>query len=67
MPVWYHRAPVASNSEPGEETIDGLVAANRHEDAARLARKLGQHARAADLYEKLWDFRAALEASQAER
>ncbi len=63
MPVWYHRAPVASN--PGEETIDGLIAANRHEDAARLAMQLGQHGRAADLYEKLWDFRAALEASKA--
>ena len=65
MPVWYHRAPVASNSEPGEQTIDGLVAANRHEDAARLAMELGQYGRAAELYEKLWDFRLALEASKA--
>jgi tRNA A-37 threonylcarbamoyl transferase component Bud32/tetratricopeptide (TPR) repeat protein len=65
VPVWYHRAPVASNSEPGEQTIDGLVAANRHEDAARLAMELGQYGRAAELYEKLWDFRLALEASKA--
>jgi len=54
---------VTGNSE--EETIDGLIAANRHQDAARLAGELGQHNRAADLYEKLWDFRAALAASRA--
>jgi len=38
VPVWYHRAAVTGNSE--EETIDGLIAANRHQDAARLAGEL---------------------------
>jgi tRNA A-37 threonylcarbamoyl transferase component Bud32/tetratricopeptide (TPR) repeat protein len=61
--VWYHRAAVAGNLD--NETIDGLIAANRHQDAARLASELGEHGRAADLYEKLWDFRGALEASRA--
>jgi eukaryotic-like serine/threonine-protein kinase len=46
-------------------TIDELIAAGKHADAARRALELGQPARAADLYEKLWDFRAALEAARA--
>ncbi len=61
--VWYHRAAVPSNE--GGETIDGLIAAGRHEDAAKLAMQVGEHGRAADLYEKLWDFRGALDASRA--
>jgi eukaryotic-like serine/threonine-protein kinase len=46
-------------------SIDDLVAAGRHLDAARAALAQGQHARAAELYEKLWDFRGALEAARA--
>lgn len=46
-------------------TVDELLAAGRHDDAARAALETGQHARAADLYEKLWDFRGALAASRA--
>src|SRR5204862_7324610 len=48
-----------------EVTIDALVAAGRHADAARLAGERGEHTRAADLYEKLWDFRGALTAARA--
>src|SRR5690242_10344303 len=54
----------ASNSH-GELTIDELIAAGRHADAARRALDTGEPARAADLYEKLWDFRAALGAARA--
>ncbi len=65
MHVWYHRAAVSRNSDLENETVDGLIAANRHQDAAKLAGQQGLHSRAADLYEKLWDFRGALEASRA--
>ncbi|MGE5182212.1 MAG: protein kinase domain-containing protein [Acidobacteriota bacterium] len=46
-------------------TIDQLIAAGRHADAARRATALGDHAKAADLYEKLWDFRSALASARA--
>ncbi len=46
-------------------SVDELLAAGRHDDAARAALDQGLHARAADLYEKLWDFRGALAASRA--
>ena len=48
-----------------DETISELVAAGKHAEAARAALEAGQPARAADLYEKLWDFRGALEAARA--
>ena len=48
-----------------ERSIDELIAAGRHADAARRALDTGEPARAADLYEKLWDFRAALGAARA--
>jgi len=48
-----------------EPTIESLIAGGRHADAARLASERGDHARAADLYEKLWDFRGALAAARA--
>ena len=52
---------------PGNETdsIDALLAAGRHADAARRAVELGSYGQAADIYEKLWDFRGAFEASRA--
>ena len=60
---------MAINSDDGSSipasTVDELLAAGRHDDAARAALEGGLHARAADLYEKLWDFRGALEASRA--
>jgi serine/threonine-protein kinase len=49
----------------GNSSVDELLAAGKHLDAARMAAELGEHARAADLYEKLWDFRGALEAAKA--
>jgi serine/threonine-protein kinase len=49
---------------PGNETVEALIAAGRHAEAARLALDSGEPARAADLYEKLWDFRGALEAAR---
>ncbi len=48
-----------------ELTIEQLVAAGRHADAARRATAAGQHGKAADLYEKLWDFRSALASARA--
>ena len=55
---------MAINSD-ADQTIDELIAAGRHADAARRALDTGEPARAADLYEKLWDFRAALGAARA--
>src|SRR5436309_11286905 len=60
---WYHARGVAIH--PDDVTIEDLVAAGRHAEAARRAAATGQHARAADLYEKLWDFRAALSEARA--
>ncbi|HSR96828.1 MAG TPA: protein kinase [Kofleriaceae bacterium] len=48
-----------------EQSIEALIAAGRHADAARAASEAGQHARAAEIYEKLWDFRNALGAARA--
>ena len=49
------------------ETVEELIAAGRHADAAKRALESGEPARAAELYEKLWDFRGALEAARAAR
>ncbi|HZJ67548.1 MAG TPA: hypothetical protein VFD36_28790, partial [Kofleriaceae bacterium] len=54
---------MAGNSD--EPSIEALIAAGRHADAARAASAAGNHARAAEIYEKLWDFRGALGAAQA--
>ncbi len=56
---------VAINDDGTGETVESLLAAGRHADAAKLALTSGDPARAALLYEKLWDFRAALEAARA--
>jgi serine/threonine-protein kinase len=47
------------------QTVEQLIAAGRHADAAKHALESGEPARAADLYEKLWDFRNALVAARA--
>ena len=56
---------VAINDDGTGETVESLLAAGRHADAAKLALTSGNPARAAELYEKLWDFRGALEAARA--
>ena len=61
--LWYHRTAVTGNSD--EHSIDALISLGRHADAARAASAGGEHARAAEIYEKLWDFRGALEAARA--
>ena len=61
--LWYHRDAVTGNSD--EHSIEALIAAGRHADAARAASAAGDHARASEIYEKLWDFRGALEAARA--
>ena len=38
------------------QEVDTLVEEGRYKDAAEVARKLGDHARAADLFERIWDF-----------
>jgi eukaryotic-like serine/threonine-protein kinase len=60
--LWYHRSAVTGNSD--EPSIDALVAAGRHAEAALAASAAGHHARAAEIYERLWDFRAALGAAR---
>jgi serine/threonine-protein kinase len=47
------------------ETVEQLIAAGRHADAAKRALESGEPGRAADLYEKLWDFRNAMAAARA--
>jgi serine/threonine-protein kinase len=49
--------------KPGE--VDDLIAAGRHADAAAAAAAAGEHGRAADLYEKLWQFGPAAHAARA--
>lgn len=56
---------MAINSADPPKEIDELLAAGRHEEAARAALAAGMHGRAAELYEKLWDFRGALAAARA--
>lgn len=56
----YHCRDVAINSE-----IQELISAGRHGEAAQRAAALGEHSLAADLYEKLWDFRGALDAARS--
>ena len=48
-----------------EHSIEAMIAAGRHGDAARAASAMGDHTRAAEIYEKLWDFRGALGAATA--
>ena len=45
--------------------IDALVAAGKHAEAAEAAIAAGQPARAADLYEKIWQFGPAARAARA--
>ncbi len=45
--------------------IDQLVAAGKYADAARAASKVGAHARAAELYERIWEFADAARAARA--
>jgi len=54
---------VAGNSD--DHSIEALIAAGHHVEAARAASAVGDHARAAEIYEKLWDFRGALDAAKA--
>ncbi|HEX4423364.1 MAG TPA: protein kinase [Kofleriaceae bacterium] len=58
-------SPDWDNDKTSALSVDELVTAGRHADAARAASSAGHHARAAEIYEKLWDFRGALGAAQA--
>ncbi len=62
-PTWYHPTLVAINAPPDLE-IDALVTAGRHAEAAALALDRGQPARAAGLYEAIWEFGAATRAAR---
>ncbi len=46
-------------------SIADLIASGRHAEAAQKALLDGEPARAADLFEKVWDFRGALKAARA--
>jgi tetratricopeptide (TPR) repeat protein len=56
---------VAINSDDPPNTVAELIAAGRHLEAAVAATAAGEHTLAADLYEKLWDFRGAFAAARA--
>lgn len=45
--------------------VDKLVAEGRYQDAAEAATAQGLHARAADLYERIWDFSSAARSAEA--
>lgn len=65
--VWYHRCAVTGNSDeaaPGD-TVEELARSGRHAEAARAAFAAGDHGRAIELFEKVWDFRGALDAARA--
>ncbi len=57
----YHSWPVSINSH---SDVDALVAAGRYAEAACEARRRGELARAAELYERIWDFAAAYEVAR---
>ena len=46
-------------------TVDDLVAAGRYSEAARTASETGDHARAAELFERIWEFAAAAKSASA--
>src|SRR5688572_18675269 len=52
--------PVAINSQ----SVDDLVAAGMYQEAARAASSAGDHSRAAELFERIWDFAAAARAAR---
>ncbi len=52
-------------SGPGQTSVDELVAAGDYEAAAARAEELGDHLRAAELYERIWSFAAAAACAQA--
>ncbi len=56
---------MAINSDDPPKSAAELIAAGRHLDAAVAATAEGKHALAADLYEKLWEFRGAYGAAKA--
>src|SRR5262245_54674376 len=51
---------VAINSQ----SVDELVAAGLYREAARAASSAGDHSRAAELFERIWDFAAAAREAQ---
>src|SRR5204862_6146837 len=62
----YHSTAVSGNSDvPPDGQVDALLQAGKHLEAAQLALAQGAHGRAADIFEKLWDFRGALAAAKA--
>ena len=53
---------MAFNSNP---SVDELVSAGRYAEAAHLAAESGDAVRAAQLYERIWDFAAAARSATA--
>lgn len=54
-------------SQPSDETsekVEELVASGRYADAAGVAKQSGAYARAADLFERVWDFDSARECAE---
>jgi serine/threonine-protein kinase len=50
---------------PARDEIDELIAAGRISEAAAMLERRGQHARAADLYDQLWDHAGVVRAALA--
>ncbi|WP_428268638.1 protein kinase domain-containing protein [Haliangium sp.] len=58
-------AATPSTDETTAASVDELVAAGRHAEAADLARAQGDPARAAGLYERIWEFAEAAVCARA--
>jgi len=55
---------INSSGDPSDPDVDALVAAGRHAEAAARALAIGKPLRAAELYERIWDFPSAARAAR---
>src|SRR5262245_13858158 len=58
------RSCTISDGTPQMDDVDKLLGEGRHAEAAARARAAGELSRAAGIYERIWDFRAAAECAR---